>query len=233
MRTKFILVLLFAVLPISLRALQVYAATESVQPEEKPVGTPTTSTDGVKHHRFSLLLQPIGYGPSNTVSTGLTAGYRVASDWIVQLEYMRNLYNVTYDQVSKGRHQQSQGNSFGVHAKYFVFNLLEEFRPSSFYVKAGIDHRTFDYSATEGIGMSGFESNSTVLSIAVGNQWQGKYLTVGCDWFGYVIPLASSINGEFLTNGAQTDLQSRLNTQKDSVAKINLQALRFYIGASF
>jgi hypothetical protein len=184
------------------------------------------SSENRANKGYSALVQPIGYGPSNSFSAGLIGGYHLDGQSILLLEYMTNIYNKSYGDVSGNHHRAWTGRSIGVHYKHFLAN--------SFYLKGGFDSRDVNYSDESSGGTSGFEGNSLAFSVAIGNQWHFSYFTFGCDWIGYVMPISSSIRSEYNIGPSPASRESDLNDQKSiMVTSHTTQFLRFYLGASF
>jgi hypothetical protein len=174
---------------------------------------------------YSLTAQPLGYGPSDSFTLGVTAGYYIDADSIVLIEAMGNLYSSGNDDTTSGRTINRTGRSFGAHFKRFISD--------NFYVKAGFDQRELSLEYTEG-GTTAFNASSTVFSIAVGHQWHISNFTIGCDWLGAVIPVSSSLRNESVTGTITTSHQERVDDFKlSNTTRTLAQFGRVYLGATF
>lgn len=177
--------------------------------------------------KYEISLMPVGFGPNPGVSTGVNFGYYINKDSTVLL---------SYSYISKGRSCwgfyscSDSGQSFGVHYKKFVSN--------SFYYSFGFYHRQVTFneqltnSAPDDYNYS-FTGTSNDVGMSIGNQWQWKTFTLGCDWIGMSYPFATQIDNEVVT-GNGVSAQSSLKQQENNYVKsMRSLGLRFYMGTSF
>lgn len=208
---------------------------DSPQPEESDKNTPKiikndnfivedSSQYNRMNKKYAAWAQLLGYGPNRTNSTGLAFGSY----------YTRN--DILFAEITYGTGNSSGGfgseydivtHSLGVHWKHFVGN--------SFYLNSGIDFRKVDYNYknTSTSTDSHFDSTSTAISFAIGNQWQWQSFTLGCDWVGLSVPITHNVSNANITTSSSYE-ESSFNDDKDDFSKKTTgQLLRFYLGASF
>jgi len=224
----------FFILSSLLVLSRLYAADENVT-VVKPIEPKPNEVveDSSEHHRIgkkvNLNAQLVGVGPNAAApSAGITGGYFLNRNQLIQLEVLGN------DNSNTGIDYKVKTQSVGVHFKSFVGN--------SFYYKIGLDERFVDYnySSTNSSDHTNdiirkFKGQSLAASVAIGNQWQWDNFTLGCDWFGYVFPLAYSTSDEQFTAPSSMDFErSYLQQDKELyTSKSVAQGLRFYLGVSF
>lgn len=203
--------------------------------------TPGSSTYNRSDKSFSILFQPIGFGPTNGVTQGAQVAFFLEPNSQIVLDYTTMNDYSTSSVFSDHEVDQETGISLGLHWKVFVAN--------TFYLKTGLIHRTYNYKYREGcstflinnctdnsyldtqeeIDLSG---TSESASFAIGNQWQFDSFTLGCDWFGMVFPLSHKINSyDFRNSKGGTD-PARSKIQRNMIDS-NIMVVRFYLGASF
>lgn len=115
---------------------------------------------------------------------------------------------------------------------------LKNFSGNSFYYKFGIEAKrvSYGYNYNDSTILPSFErkfeGSAISGAIHIGNQWQWKSFTLGCDWVGIALPVSSSISSE-VTDGSSYE-QRRVKEEEERLVKGSAaQALRFYLGASF
>lgn len=184
---------------------------------------------------FSISGQLMGIGPGATATRGLTFGYHLNRNQLIQIEATSGGLQSGLDA------SETKTQSFGAHFKHFVGN--------SFYYRAGIDHSIvkhyaiYSRSTTSINGVvtsqeeaSGrFEGTMTGATLVIGNQWQWENFTLGCDWVGITQPLVSQISSQSVKNMTYTpDASEKLQSDQQSLLKGTLPHLvRFYLGATF
>jgi hypothetical protein len=204
--------------------------------------TEKTSQDRRKSLSFIGTLQPAGFGPIPEFSQGVTLGYFLKPNSILQLEYMNartpfktpNYSNANgYGSSTSSRRWYSNlnGYSIGIHLKQFFGN--------SFYLKSGLDYKNLtrenSYEGTEADSFTvEFSGESVAAALAFGNQWQYSHFTIGCDWIGISAPLSHSVRNES-SRGPVTEAgyNTRQNGEARYLSMTSLQLLRIYAGASF
>lgn len=223
--------------------LVVFMATAAGAQEE----IPTTNTryryvrDGSSEYNrinksFSFTAQLLGSGPNPVSAQGLGFSFFMDRNSMILFDITKgqvNGYNAFSSSSILNANNKTKSQSFGIHYKQFVSN--------TFYFRTGMDIRSLSYSYTySSILFSetsnnrySFDSESTSLNFAIGNQWQFETFTLGCDWFGVVVPIGAKFsNVVYNTDNAysQRDLEE---DQNRLVKDNNLQLLRFYLGATF
>lgn len=185
-----------------------------------------------------VVVQPVGYGPVAGTSSGLAIGFFATANsiFLIDATYGRSSGELIDFGSLYGDHTDVVGSSVGIHFKQFLGN--------SFYMRVGLDQRHVEYSTSqsgsywfggkETTYTSRYTGDSTAGNIAIGNQWQFSGFTIGCDWFGIITPLVSTISTEKFTGTASPSGNSRVeNSRKQFVTGSSIQAVRFYLGASF
>jgi hypothetical protein len=73
------------------------------------------------------------------------------------------------------------------------------------------------------------------VSLNIGNQWQFKNFTLGCDWVGVTLPLSKKYSNESVatTGNLATEQQENEDAKEDLTERTQINLLRFYLGASF
>lgn len=206
-----------------------FAADENVEV------VPTSPTDKVlqdtsEFHRlnkqWTFGVQLLGAGPSYATQQGLSVGYFLNRNMIIQAEFMTGkIDSDTFVDATSLGSIDVKGRSIGVHFKHFVGN--------SFYYRAGLDLRSVEYRYSDSSGGLGrFDGKSSAGTFNIGNQWQWSNFTLGCDWIGISVPLSHSYDNEAYTTGTYYDQE--FNNDKELLTEdSNLNILRFYLGASF
>jgi hypothetical protein len=172
-----------------------------------------------------LTATPIGLGPVTLVSQGLSAGLYVNPDAIVQLDFLANA-----DDDYDGSNYDTKIRSLGLFFKQFLGN--------SFYIKPGFEyrwiHHSYNYSGLNSESW-GFKANTLGVSLAIGNQWQFRGFTMGCDWFGVSQTFTRDTTEEYYVNApSSTYAQRQLEEDKDDyIDRVNFKFVHFYLGASF
>ena len=199
------------------------------EPKEQPIGHKRKKRGRRRGHRGSssednrddkqvvIAAQLVGWGPAVTTSTGAHLGYFVSNNSVILLEY------TTGKDTGFFLLDEIKTSSIGLHLKQFASN--------SFYFKIGVDQRTVKYSESNFFSSTtgfSFNGESTAGSFAVGNQWQWANFTLGCDWFGAVVPFSSK------TTDVVSSTSARVTTEKDHYTKdVSYEIGRLYLGASF
>ncbi len=185
---------------------------------------------------FLLSGQLVGVGPGLASGFGLTAGYFLNRNQLLQAEVISgSLENHGLD------HARTRSQSVGAHFKHFLGN--------SFYYRTGLDYlkvesdravysrvTVYPYngsSIVESESSGQFTGSMFGATLAIGNQWQWENFTMGCDWIGLTAPLSTQIASESFTANdfrAKDDLTS---DEKLFLKDNKLHLLRFYLGASF
>ncbi len=76
---------------------------------------------------------------------------------------------------------KSEASAISIYAKKFWTN--------SFYTNLGLTQ--YDFNENSDAGIRQYKEHH--LSLSIGNQWQWKYFTIGCDWYGRSIFLRQKV----------------------------------------
>lgn len=211
-----------------------------VHAEDVKIIDPAVSTPNIvyrnssAHNRidkkFSATFTIVGAGPSySTWNTGFNLGVYLSRNSILDFEVAKgrptyfNWFGSDYDITT---------SSAGVHYKHFASN--------SFYFRIGVDYRKVDYRYTgrdffnnsDILIDNSFKGESFAGTVLIGNQWQWKNFTLGCDWFGYAFPFTSRTWSEKMA-GSRPEPKYLEDDKEDFTKRNSLIALRFYLGATF
>jgi hypothetical protein len=130
----------------SIICLMVLTLTRSAFAQEEVVTIEKASTSVIEnsseHNRLNkkwvAQWQLFGAGPNGSSQSAAIVGYHLDRNSVVQAEVGGGGYSQSG--LFANQKFSLSGNSYGVHYKKFFSN--------SFYVKAGVDYRTIDYSYT-------------------------------------------------------------------------------------
>lgn len=186
-----------------------------------------TSQSAREDKKFTATYQVVGIGPSSTFASGIAVGFFLEPDWIIMLEGTRGREATVFDFFDD---TDVQSTSIGVHAKNFAGN--------SFYYRFGVDYRDIEYQYTDNFLTTTrrtFDSQSWAVSFNIGNQWQFKNFTLGCDWVGVTLPLSKKYSNESVTTTGSLAYEQQENedAKDDLTERTQINLLRFYLGASF
>lgn len=184
---------------------------------------------------FTVTGEIVGMGPSGVIGQGLNIGFFINEYSLIQIDIhggknvdRDTLWSWGYDRETK------EGFSIGAHYKGFVSN--------SFYFKGGFDYRSVDYEYVDDLWYTtnndyitrSFSGESTTIGLSLGNQWQFGVFTLGCDWFGFQLPISSRVYDEKYSSNATTyDRRENKRDMKRYVTETSYTLTRFYLGASF
>lgn len=144
------------------------------------------------------------------------------------------------DQIIDGSWTTGKFELFGFTMKSSSYAVrYKKFNGNSFYWRVGGMVRTFDYNTNFSLFSDDQSKNGkvSVTSIgfdgAIGNQWQWDNFTIGCDWIGLFVPLV----GSYTVSRPEGSTDAWYNNEKNDAEKLSkrgsMEALRFYLGASF
>ena len=194
---------------------------DSKEPQEKKI----TSREYRAEKKWGWVGQFGNFTMANRDTFGFGAGllYYINGDHVLSVEAGTG---TNYDWVSSlaGDTVNGSDSRFGVYDKIFVGN--------SFYLKAGIEADHVRYEVTHYPILSEKYSQKADIDLysvflGLGNHWQIGKLTIGCDWFGVMLPFANA-------NFSETDVGTGSGWDlKDRLTKTGLIATRGYIGMSF
>lgn len=181
-----------------------------------------TSSRNREGKRVMLTAQPVGFGPSVITTQGLTAGFFLNPDSIIQLDFVGN-NDIEYNDETDWKVR-----ALSVSLKQFIGN--------SFYVKPGIEHRWVreDYSNPGSNEFWGYKGNMTGVSFSIGNQWQINNFTLGCDWFGFTQSFLHERTESYTRGSNLGSSQAELEEEADDSLKgMTFKLAHFYLGISF
>lgn len=214
----------FLGLAITLSSIMVCAQSSDLKEASRAEGSSVSSGGSLQNRLdkdFTIQLQPVGLSAIGTNESLLILGYYIDSNNILQLEAGagRSDFEMKWDGQSEDK-EVLKGESVGLHYKHFFGN--------SFYVKLGADYRGIKYTGKIlDPHFASIDGTSGVASIVVGNQWQWKTWTAGCDWIGGGLPFATFVSS---TNGSAADVAA---AKKKYLEDAFVQGLRIYVGATF
>lgn len=162
-----------------------------------------------------------GFTPN--LGFGLRGGYFISPDSIIGLSYLNGSFDTKTQSYNK--------SLFEVTYKRFFTNSL--------YLDAGFGYQkwTVDYKVTDNSN-SATENASTAtltnfgLVLHVGNQWQWRAFTVGCDWAGYFQPLTSTEKFASSGNNNTIDQDKEERAIKNNTSS-TYHLVRLYAGYAF
>lgn len=173
---------------------------------------------------FMAVASPLGF-EFGTISSSLELGKFISDDGILTLKYSDLQADPSYwsfynEEEEKIADENDKGYAITFGIKQFVSN--------SFYIKPQVYYRNqkkiydvySDYNADtdsyEITNVDGGTVNDLGFSFRIGNQWQWRHFTMGCDWFGFANSLSKFENDDI-----------------SSSERLNLSLLNVYFGASF
>lgn len=163
-----------------------------------------------------LMSLPVGIAPgANLSEAGYGAGVFLSANDILSVEMSALTGGLNSDPSGRGPTFEG-GVSYGLHYKHFLLDSL--------YFTTGLNFYQFDEGSGRGTYNEArrYTQNDTLAAdVAVGSGWQWGAFTLGCDWVGYVVPLAKN-----LTHGGPVHFQSFL-------AEPAFEFLHFYLGVAF
>lgn len=183
-----------------------------------------------EYHRMNKQFEALGLlyglGPLWGRNTGVTLGYYFDRNSVLELRYAKLDGSVS---CSGDWECSGKGKSIGVGYKKYLGN--------SFYLLGSVDQREASYSEVDNSPYNpytiNFDSSSTLIGLAIGNQWQWENFTIGVDWIGIGYPVLTSISNEKIT-GNSGYARSYLDTKKKNFATDSVPlALRLNLGVSF
>lgn len=210
-----------------------------VQLEEIPGGPVIVNGDAVskyssEYYRINKKyfggVQVLGVGPNLSNNYGFVFGPYLDRQSILTIEALGG--GSFWEWEGLGSSYRTNTFSLGAHYKLF--------RGNSFYVKGGADLRKLERIYTYKDSFDGtttsrwdFTGESLALSFQIGNHWQLNQISIGCDWIGYTLPVASRISAENFQSGSESERRWMKEDQDIFVKTGQLNLLRFYVGASF
>lgn len=164
----------------------------------------------------------MGFAVAPVVSGGLGAGFYIDHNSLIEAQFSNGTLHYLFFDI--------EATTFEITYKHFFSN--------SFYTRVGAAYRrillsnAWFFFSSQTIGEIG-SVDSLAADIAIGNQWQWDSFTLGCDWIGYMAPVAI-LNRSFDPHGATGSDLKDLDKAWDDLANVgSYQFLRLYLGMSF
>jgi hypothetical protein len=180
------------------------------------LGLPSRKGSNEERQRKRLYLGAELFGAAGGTSKGLRAAWFLDSNLIVEGNYILS---------HSERLQTYEGTLMELRGKYFPRN--------SFYWGAGLTHADWTYEV-KGNSTGSAPATGSVrkigLDLHLGNQWQWKYFTMGCEWAGILVPLFAQNDLGAMTIDAERRAQVRSTLDQDGIDGFELHLLRFYLG---
>lgn len=174
-----------------------------------------TRSENRSDKTVSLTVTPIGLGPAGDLVRGLSLGYFVNKNTIISLEQMNGSMFLTGDTTD-----HVELNSYGAFVKQFIPIIGE-----SFYVKGGAtwnhitNFRNHSHSSSTA-KLTQFDATTVDAVASLGNEWQARNFTLGCDWIRYAYTIQKNVSVD--DGGFDHPL-----------GDTNIALLYFYLGFSF
>ena len=173
--------------------------------------------------QFSALVQIAGLSTAALATQQIQLGYYLSPTSLIQLEFGQGNNGLL---VFSSAYRSLRTDSIGIQFKQFVAN--------SFYFKTGVDYQVIDFSYSYfSSDYYTFKGSTLGASFSIGNQWQFENFTLGCDWVGIFLPVASNTTKDVVTANSTYSRTESDSEQKRYLKDSSLQFVRFYLGASF
>lgn len=203
-----------------------------------------TSAEERQGKRYEANFELIGVATPLTAGQAVTAGMYLGPDSLVEV-------NAAFAHASSERSsrygEKETSDDFKTYrdGRASLFSArYKRFAGNSFYWHAGAGLRTTTASMLVAPRLLP-EEKTKVASVdasdfggvgGIGNAWHWQHFYLGCDWVGLYLPLVKFKSkyddlGESLAGNS--DLQNERRSFRDQSTGFNLQAIRFYLGASF
>lgn len=185
--------------------------------------------DSSEHNRINkkfTVQAEIGFSVSPAPSAGFGAGVFLNRNNVVQIDATEGSFPLLWFSAMKTK-------TISASWKHFSGN--------SFYTKAGMAYRKIalhdrlDSTTSNSVVFGREYGVSEVLAadLAIGNQWQWENFTLGCDWFGLMLPLTTMRSNYDSTGLSEIDKRELDDSWKRISKVTSAQLVRFYLGASF
>ncbi|MBL7545057.1 MAG: hypothetical protein JNL11_14665 [Bdellovibrionaceae bacterium] len=191
--------------------------------------------------KYAVHYTLLGISPNFGPASNISAGYFIDRNRQVFIEIGSGDGVLTHSLT-----ERSMGETRSMSSKIHVVQAgahYKQFLGNSFYFRGGAHYQTVEYKYDLSNSLyesrreiSTFKGESIVGSVAIGNQWQYKYLTIGCDWIGFAQPISYKIySAQAPSKGSFVDLDQETfeEQKKNYVTGSSVIALRLYLGASF
>lgn len=180
-----------------------------------------------RQREYSLSLQPIGITGFGA-SWSLSGGYYIGTSLLIE-----------------GSYGQTSRINIDLDSKIYGVRLRSSFG-GSFYTSVGLARQTFTFATEETytniliadeprLWRYEAEAARTVLDLSVGNRWDYRYFSVGCDWVGVLVPLQKG-KIKIQMQGVAENIKDQQDAQSDMqkfIDDTDLQVLHLYVGTTF
>ena len=174
-----------------------------------------------------VILGEIGLVNLLNAGYGAEVGYYLTPNRVLEADFLQSSFAFLGTEskinLATARFKWFLNNSF-----YLQFGAgirqMEAIDDSSYFSTAfNLESYSSKFSAVHGIA-----------EVGLGNRWQFSSFTIGCDWVGYVVPLAKLSSSESFSGAVSDDQKTkdRSNFEKEAGAG-NLLLLRLHLGMSF
>lgn len=171
---------------------------------------------------YLLTAQVLGSAVSPVPSAGVNAGIYIDRNSLIEAQFSHGTVSYLFFDI--------EATTFGVNYKHFFSNSFYA-RMGGAYRKILLKNAWFLFSNRTISEVGSVES--LAADLAIGNQWQWQNFTLGCDWIGYMAPIAT-LSKKYDPYGATGQDLKDLDDSWDRLANVgSFQLLRFYLGASF
>jgi hypothetical protein len=223
---KFILLFFFLIIS----PFHLYAQTGNENDVVIIKETPNAIYENSSEHNrinktFQVSLIAVGFGPVSGTVGGVNLSYFFDRNSLLNLSFVR-IRESSYS-CSGSISCKATGNAFALSYKRFAGN--------SFYYTVGLGRREAGYEEIDvASGSPNYKFSGTAIGaeVSIGNQWQWKNFTLGCDWFGLNFPLSHKIDSEE-SSGTTWDDEDLKSREKEFLERTVAFGLRLYLGASF
>lgn len=178
--------------------------------------------------KYQISVMPLGVGPAFVSWQGINFGYS---------KDRNNVFLLSFNNIIKNSQTCTGSFSCDISGSLLAANY-KKFVNNSFYFLSGVSYREVKFNFSENFSSffdytSDFEGKAIALDISIGNQWQWKNFTLGCDWIGGSLPITNHIKTQNVSGNLSYG-QSNLDNKKNMyLEKFSLSGLNFYMGASF
>ena len=189
--------------------------------------------DSSEHNRmgkkYEVDVMLVGIGPNTSPGRGVSVGLFNSRNRVYSLNYV----NGTRRMYCSGTLSCTDTSSaLGVSLKSFAGN--------SFYYTFSLDYRRVGYTEQQdwgggaGLGYDfGYEAEMLAAGFVIGNQWHWKSFTMGCDWIGLSVPFYTHYLEDYFHGTDSIGMSNKNTSEQTYVKNPGIQALRFYVGATF
>ncbi len=188
---------------------------------ESGANSKRSSRDNRSQKKFVVTGQPAGIMPGGVFAIGASFGWYLDPDSIVQLEATSGKSSFLWIFWPRVR-----ASTLGLSYKKFV--------GETFYLAGGAMYKSVEYDDWQIFSDDGsFKGYAILANFGLGNQWQWRGFTLGCDWIGLAVPLTSKVTESNVDGLSEYDLDDLERHQQRQLKDVQGYAVRLYLGASF